>query len=84
MSDAQILDYAASVGITEPAFVKAVNDMTYKSWVSKVADDASKAGVNGTPTFYLNGRQISLDQLVNASTQQFDPAKFTALVTAAR
>ena len=83
LTDAQILQYAASVGITSQKFVDAVHNKTFMGWVNKVADDASKAGVNATPTIYLNGKSVDIKTLVDAN-QNFDPTKFTAAVDAAK
>jgi len=84
LSDQQILSYAAQVGLTSPQFVNAVWTMEYKGWVSKVADDASKAGVNGTPTFYLNGKSIATSKLLDSTGQAFSAQKFEQAVNEAK
>ena len=84
LSDAQILKYAASVGLTSSKFVNAVKTMEFKGWVNTVADDASKAGVNSTPTIYLNGKNIDTSTLLNSGKTAFDPAQFTKAVDAAK
>jgi protein-disulfide isomerase len=84
LSDQQILSYAASVGLTSPQFVNAVKTMEFKNWVNTVADDASKAGVNGTPTLYLNGQHIDSSKLVDSTGQAFSAEKFQQAVNAAK
>jgi protein-disulfide isomerase len=80
LSDQQILSYAAQVGLTSPQFVNAVKTMEFKGWVSKVADDASKAGVNGTPTFYLNGKSLATSKLLDSTGQAFSAQQFEQAV----
>jgi protein-disulfide isomerase len=82
LPNTRILDLASTAGITSQPFTDAVTKNSYASWVSQVADDGSKAGVNGTPTIFVNEKQVDLTKLVNAS-KQFDPALLTAAVDAA-
>jgi protein-disulfide isomerase len=84
LSDQQIVSYAAQVGLTSPQFVNAVKTMEFKGWVSKVADDASKANVTSTPTFYLNGKSVSTQNLLDSTGQAFSAQKFEQAVTAAK
>jgi protein-disulfide isomerase len=84
LSDQQILSYAAQVGLTSPQFVNAVKTMEFKGWVSKVADDASKANVTGTPTFYLNGKTVNTQTLLDSTGQAFSAQKFEQAVNAAK
>lgn len=84
LSDQQILSYAAQAGLTSQPFVNAVKTMEFKGWVSKVADDASKAGVNGTPTFYLNGKSVDTQTLLDSTGQAFSAQEFEQAVNAAK
>lgn len=84
LSDQQILSYADQVGLTSPQFVNAVKTMEFEGWVDKVADDASKAGVNGTPTFFLNGKKVDTQKLLDDTGRAFSAQKFEQAVTAAR
>ncbi len=83
LTDQQILSYAASVGLTSPQFVNAVKTMEFSNWVKKVAEDASKAGVNATPTFYLNGKKIDNQKLLDSTGQAFSVQAFEQAVNAA-
>jgi protein-disulfide isomerase len=47
-------------GLSTPAFVRAVQDGTYKTWATKVSDAFNASGIQGTPTLKLNGRQLTL------------------------
>jgi protein-disulfide isomerase len=82
LPNTRILDLASTAGITSQPFTDAVDKNAYASWVSRAADDGSKAGVNGTPTIYVNEKKVDLTKLVNAS-KQFDPALLTAAVDTA-
>lgn len=51
---------ARQMGITEDEFVKAIENRELLDKVSKVRDDAAnKLGVNGTPTFFINGERLA-------------------------
>jgi protein-disulfide isomerase len=84
LTDEQILSYAKQAGLDSPQFVNAVQTMEFKDWVSKVADDASKAGVTSTPTLYLNGKQVDTSKLVDSTGQGFSAEKLEQAVNAAK
>lgn len=58
LSNAELIDMGAGVGLNKDDFASCVNDGTYESWTEHVTDDASKAGVTGTPTVKVNGKEI--------------------------
>ncbi|MCM3887603.1 thioredoxin domain-containing protein, partial [Frankia sp. R82] len=70
-----LLALGAKAGLTSQVFKDAVNSGTYDGYVHQVDQDASKAGINSTPTVIIGGKQLTGDQLT--------PAGFTAAVTAA-
>ena len=77
-STAEMLKLAAKVpGLVTPAFTKAVQDDTYGPWVNKVTDAFNNSGVTGTPTFKLNGKQLTV---IQNSGSPVTPAQYTALV----
>ena len=85
LTDEQILSYAAQVGLTSPALrERGQDDGAPRAGSSKVADDASKAGVNGTPTFYLNGKSVNTQTLLDGTGQAFSAQKFEQAVNAAK
>ncbi len=48
---------AKSAGMNEAAFDACMADQAQIDRLKKVADDASNAGVTGTPTFFINGKK---------------------------
>jgi protein-disulfide isomerase len=61
-------------GITSSSFKSCVNDLKYEGWVAKVAEAASSAGVNSTPTVFVNGKEI------DRNSEYFNADKFKAAV----
>lgn len=58
LSDDELIQVAGSAGIVDPAFARCVRDGTYTSWVSHTTDGASERGVTGTPTVFVDGKEI--------------------------
>jgi len=71
LSDSQLIDYAVQAGASRSAVSGPINSTHYEQWVKNVTDNASKAGVTGTPTVIINGKQASgsTAQLVAAVEQ---------------
>jgi protein-disulfide isomerase len=57
LSNQQLITYGQQAG-AGPNFAKCVNDQTYAKWGAALTDQASKDGINGTPTVEVNGKQI--------------------------
>lgn len=72
LGDAELVGIGRSVGLTSPAFARAVKRQKYRDWVSYVARTADERGVRGTPTVLVNGRQ--LDNSVTALKTAVDAA----------
>jgi protein-disulfide isomerase len=73
--DDALVELGRGVGLTSQAFSDAIHDGTYRGYVDKVGDDASRRGVTGTPTVFVNGHQLDQSELV--------PDGLRAAVTAA-
>jgi protein-disulfide isomerase len=73
LTDQQLIDYAAQAGASGAAVQRHIRDLTYGDWTRKVTDQASKDGVNATPTVLVGGRQVT----------DLTPSGITAAVTAA-
>ena len=65
-----------SIGINSSTFETCVNDGKYIKWTSNVAAASAKADVNGTPTIFVNGKQL------DRNTEYGDQAKFRAALAA--
>lgn len=89
LTDARLISFGHQAGITGPAFdvfQRCVTNHTYEGYVLKYADKASQppANVTGTPTFFINGKPIDNNSLLNVSGTGFDSARFSAVVAQAR
>jgi len=54
-TDDDLVAMGEAVGITDAAFAGCVRDNTYGDWVSGVQDGMGEAGVEATPTIFVNG-----------------------------
>jgi protein-disulfide isomerase len=73
LTDEQLIDYAGQAGATGPTVQADIHDRTYGDWVKKATDQASKDGVTGTPTVFVDGTELA----------DLSPSGLTAAVTAA-
>ncbi|MFI7068885.1 DsbA family protein [Micromonospora sediminicola] len=53
------LGYARTLGLDMPRFQRDLDDPATAARVAKDKTDGEAAGVQGTPTFFLNGRQLT-------------------------
>jgi protein-disulfide isomerase len=58
LTDAKLTELAKQAGATQPAVAAAIRNRTYEKWTAKVTEDASKAGVQGTPTVQVAGQTL--------------------------
>ena len=69
-----IKQMALQLGFTEDTFNTALQDADLFHKVSAMADQAvSDFGVQGTPTFYINGKQITGEQTLDQLSSVIDP-----------
>ncbi|GIJ29242.1 membrane protein [Micromonospora qiuiae] len=73
LSNDQLIDIGAEVGLDREAFGGCVRDGKYRSWSAHVTDAASRANVTGTPTVRVNGEPV----------RDWSPANIIAAVEAA-
>ncbi len=76
--DSQLIDWGKQAGITSADFSTCVTSDQHKDLVAGVTDAASKRGVNGTPTVFVNGKQVGKDSSV-PTVAQIDAAISAAL-----
>jgi protein-disulfide isomerase len=58
LSDERLLEYAGSAGLDLDAFSACVAERSGKGRVDRDLDAGKEAGVNGTPTFFVNGLRV--------------------------
>lgn len=58
LSDDDLIQIAGGVGLVNPDFAECVRDGKYKKWTGHVTEKASERGVTGTPTIFVNGKEI--------------------------
>ncbi|MFC4021474.1 DsbA family protein [Micromonospora sp. GCM10011542] len=59
LTDDQLIDIGAGVGLDRGSFGDCVRDDTYRTWTEHVTEEASRAGVTGTPTILVNGQPLA-------------------------
>ncbi len=80
LTDGQLADLAAQAGANKKTVAGCQSAGTYEGWAAMVTDDASKAGINGTPTYLVDGKQVTfsnsedpkvtLTKLIDAAAEQ--------------
>jgi protein-disulfide isomerase len=73
-SSERLIAIGEASGLTSDSFKSCVKEMKYEGWVAKVAEAGSKAGVNSTPTVFVNGKEI------DRNSEYFNADKFKAAV----
>lgn len=68
-----LLAAGKAVGIDSAQYQSCVKGGTYEGWVGQVADAMSKAGVTGTPTVFVNGKELARQNV--PGTYSFDEIK---------
>lgn len=58
LTDDDLIKYANEIGLKEAEFTKCFKDQKYKDEVLNDLKDGQKAGVGGTPAFFINGTVI--------------------------
>ncbi|MFG2102635.1 DsbA family protein [Micromonospora echinaurantiaca] len=59
LSDDELIDIGAGVGLDRDDFGSCVRDGTYEPWTEHVTEEASKANVTGTPTILVDGKPVA-------------------------
>ncbi|MFC3504771.1 DsbA family protein [Micromonospora krabiensis] len=58
LTDDELIDIGAGVGLDRDSFGSCVRDGTFKPWTEHVTDQASRNNVTGTPTVVVDGEQL--------------------------
>jgi protein-disulfide isomerase len=59
LTDDQLIAFAAQAGASGPTVQQDIRDLTYADWVKTATDQASKDGVTGTPTAFVDGTKLA-------------------------
>jgi protein-disulfide isomerase len=59
LSDQDLSNYAAAIGLDSAQFEGCYDSDKYQSYVNRDRQAAFSAGAAGTPTFFINGQQVS-------------------------
>jgi protein-disulfide isomerase len=84
-TDAQLTEFATTAGITGPALTtwqQCTTSGKHRQYVTDVADTSGRAGVNGTPTVKLNGKDFP--NLSPDGGRTWVPGPLVAAITAAK
>jgi protein-disulfide isomerase len=73
LTDEQLIQYAGQAGASGSTVQADIHDLIYGDWVKQATDQASKDGVTGTPTVFVDGTELT----------DLSPAGLTAAVTTA-
>jgi len=80
--DATLLDWGKQAGITAPDFTTCVTQDQHSALVAGVTDQASKNGVNGTPTVFVQGKEVKGTGNASVTLAEVDAAINAALKAA--
>ena len=69
---AELNSYAKEVGLNLADFEKCVASGKYRQIIQKDVDEGVRLGVNGTPTFFINGRLLAGAQPLESFTALID------------
>ena len=58
-SSRRVKEIASTIGLEQEPFDSCVVSGKYRDFVTQATRDAQSAGARGTPTFFLNGQQVS-------------------------
>jgi protein-disulfide isomerase len=64
--------YAKDLGLKQDSFDKCLSTGKYKAAIQKDMNEAASLGLTGTPTFFINGRELSGAQSIEAISQIID------------
>ena len=75
LTDDRLIELAADAGASGAEVEEGIRDRVFEDWTARVTEEASKAGVSGTPTVLIDGETLDLAEAT--------PENITALVEAA-
>ncbi len=75
LSDEDLKRYAKEIGLKQKKFEKCVADRKYQPLVQADVTDGQRFGVQGTPTFFVNGIQVGFQVLQDTVKAELDRKK---------
>ncbi|GAA1159838.1 thioredoxin domain-containing protein [Kribbella jejuensis] len=66
----QLIELGKQLGVGDAKYQQALQDNTYAGWLESVNKAADDRGVTGTPTVYVDGKQLPTDQLTPEGLQK--------------
>lgn len=78
LSDARLVDLAVQAGAERDAVRTGVEQRSFEQWVENATDQASKDGVQGTPTVRIDGETVTfatIDELVGTVQAAVDAGR---------
>jgi len=82
LPDSTLIAWGKQAGITSADFSTCVTSEQHKDLVAGVTEDASKRGVNGTPTVFVQGKEVKGTGANSVTLAQVDAAIAAALASA--
>ena len=61
--DDQLVEWAVEAGATEADVRPGIEDLAFEGWVDAAGEAASKAGINSTPSVFVDGEKIEGENL---------------------
>jgi protein-disulfide isomerase len=59
LTDAKLADLAAQAGADKNAVAACQSTGAFDDWAKEVTEQSSKDGINGTPTYFVDGKQVT-------------------------
>lgn len=69
-TDDQLIELGKQLGVGDAKYQQALKNNMYADWLESVSKAADDRGVTGTPTVFVNGKQLAGDQLSAEGLQQ--------------
>lgn len=63
-TDEELVDVAVAAGAEESAVTGPIEDKVYEQWITNATDQMSQDGVNGTPSFRIDGEEAEVGEVV--------------------
>ena len=71
--DEWLIDQAVEAGADEAAIRPGIENLSFEQWMVNGNEDASKRGVNSTPTVFVNGETVSGSSIEDLAAQVQGP-----------